>query len=256
MNPALVAIGAFIVIVAMLVLLRNKTGNKLEIKNSDIVLALVPVALWLFLTGKIQEFTFGDLKIVAAIKAASNSPVASQVSELSKLPVENLEMAAKGGVDLIPQLIEKKSEALIFRTGHGGYYGPAIQKYYQDLSQYPYFRYTIINNNDGSFFGIADGRQMAADFKDLDGMEKANRFAYWLNGSNTSELERLPGFISRQQALNKTSDKRHALRLMDSLDVQTLPVIDESGRFAGMVDRAKLSASMLIDIADKLESAK
>ncbi len=256
MNTVIIAIGAFIVMVVLLVALRNKTGNKVEIKNSDIVLALVPVALWLFLSGKIQEFTFGDLKIVAAIKEASTSPVAPQVSTLSELPVESLEMAAKGGVEQIPQLIQKKSEALIFRMGHGGYYGPAIRKYYQDLSQHPYFRYTIINNNDGSFFGIADGRQMAADFSAPDGMEKANQFAYWLNGSNKSELEKLPGFISRQQALNKTSDKRHALRLMDSLDVQTLPVIDESGRFAGMVDRSKLSASMLIDIADKLESAK
>lgn len=39
---------------------------------------------------------------------------------------------------------------------------------------------------------------------------------------------------------------------MESLDVQTLPVVDESGRFAGIVDRSKLTASILIEIAQKV----
>jgi CBS-domain-containing membrane protein len=39
---------------------------------------------------------------------------------------------------------------------------------------------------------------------------------------------------------------------MSSLDVQTLPVVDEAARFVGVVDRSKLTASMLIDIAAKV----
>ena len=41
---------------------------------------------------------------------------------------------------------------------------------------------------------------------------------------------------------------------MESLDVQTLPVVDETGQFVGIVDRSKLTASILIEIAEKVGS--
>ena len=53
MNTVAIALGMFAALLAVLVALRAKTGNKIDIRNSDVVLALVPVALWLFLTGKI-----------------------------------------------------------------------------------------------------------------------------------------------------------------------------------------------------------
>ncbi|MBI3304489.1 MAG: hypothetical protein HYZ72_20695, partial [Deltaproteobacteria bacterium] len=88
MDISLIAIIGFILLLALSVALRTKTGNKFEVKNPDVVLALVPVALWLFLSGHIQEFAFGDFKIVAAIKEASHSPVAPQLTEL---PVQSVE---------------------------------------------------------------------------------------------------------------------------------------------------------------------
>lgn len=256
MDTSIIAVGVFIVILAMLVTLRIKTGNKLDVKNSDILLALIPVALWLFLTGKIQEFAFGDFKIVAAIKEASKSPVAPQVTELTELPVESIQMDPKAGVERIPGLIEKKSQALNFRLSHGGYWGPAISEYLGVLTQYPFLRYIIINNSDGSFFGIADARQLAMIIQGRRGPFDARDFADSLNSSNKPQLEKLTGFISSKETLNETSDKRKALQLMDSLDVQTLPVVDNANRFVGIVDRSKLTASMLIDIAERLEPRK
>ena len=43
---------------------------------------------------------------------------------------------------------------------------------------------------------------------------------------------------------------------MDSLDVQTLPIIDDASRYVGVVDRSKLTASILIDVTERLESGK
>ena len=42
---------------------------------------------------------------------------------------------------------------------------------------------------------------------------------------------------------------------MNSLDVQVLPVLDEAGRFDGIVDRSKLTASILTEIAQHLEKS-
>ncbi len=252
MNTPLVAIGGFLAILVLLVMLRAKTGNKLDIKSSDIVLALVPIGLWLFLSGKVQEFAFGDFKIVAAIKDASKSPVAAQVTEL---PVVSLQTESKGSVDQIPNLIAKKSEALSFRLRHGGYYdGPAISEYLTRLTQYQFLRYVIVNDADGSFFCLADSRQLAALLRESYSFDED--FARWLNSGDKTQLAGLPGFISVEQAMMKTSNRRRALQLMDSLDVQTLPVIDDGRRFIGIIDRSKLTASMLIDIADKVEASQ
>jgi hypothetical protein len=124
MNTVIIALGIFAVVLALLVALRTKTRNRIDIKNSDIVLALVPVALWLFLTGKIQEFAFGEVKIVAAIKLASKAPVGPEVSKLALDTVrEPVHTMSKGGPEVIPQMINTKSQALSFTIGQGGYAG-------------------------------------------------------------------------------------------------------------------------------------
>ncbi len=217
MNTVIIALGIFAVVLALLVALRAKTGNRIDIKNSDIVLALVPVALWLFLTGKIQEFAFGEVKIVAAIKVAAKAPVGPQVSKLTLDTVrEPVRTMTKGGPEVIPQMINTKS---------------------------------------GSFFGIADARQIAQIIRESSPRFNATNLADWLNEGNKTELEALPGFISSAEALHKNDDKQKALERMNSLDAQVLPVLDEAGRFDGIVDRSKLTASILTEIAQHVEKS-
>jgi hypothetical protein len=250
MNTLIISIGIFIILLAILVGIRAKAGTRFEVKNTDILLALIPIALWLLLTGKVQEFGFGDFKIVAAIQKATQTSVAAQVT---KLPVETIHTEMKGGVEMIPQLLEKKTQALSFRLGTGGYYyGPAINEYFQALTKSPSFKYIVITNADNTFFGIADAQQMGALFNSQYGNRYSDDFARWLNSSDIKQLSAIPGFISSEKALNNGTDKQQALRLMDSLDVQTLPVIADK-QFVGIVDRAKLTASVLIDIADRVE---
>ncbi len=255
MNTLIIAIGVFFVLLVLLIALRIVTGNKFEIKTSDIVLALIPVALWLFLTGKIKELTLGELKIVSAIEEASNSPIASQVT---KLPVQSVQLDPKVGTGGIPELIKKRSRALSFQLGHGGYWGPAIEEYLKILTQYPFLRYIVINNSDRSFFGMTDARQIADIILAPEPGRPFNSqtLADWLNHSDKTQLGTLPSFISSENALNKESDRRRALQLMDSLDVQTLPVVDDKGIYVGVVDRSKLTASILIDVTERLESGK
>ena len=254
MSSVAVALTMFAALLALLVALRTKTGNKVDIRNSDIVLALVPVALWLFLTGKIQEFGFGEVKIVAAIKMAATAPVGPEVSKLTIEAVsEPVRMMSKGAPDVIPQMINTKSQALSFTIGQGGYAGPAIADYLDQLTQYPFLRYLVLNNPDGTFFGIADARQ-------IEDISRAPRprfsfynLAEWINGGDKTELAALPGFVSSDKALHKGDDKRKALEMINAADAQVRPVLDEAGRFDGMVDRSKLTASILTEIAQRVE---
>jgi hypothetical protein len=112
-----------------------------------------------------------------------------------------------------------------------------------------------MNNPDGSFFGMADARQIAGIIRGSHPRFDATNLADWLNSANKAELEALPGFIPSEKALHKSDDKQKALDRMNSLDVQVLPVLDEAGRFDGIVDRSKLTASILTEIAEHLEKS-
>jgi CBS domain-containing protein len=256
MSTVAIALGMFAALLALLVALRAKTGNKIDIRNSDVVLALVPVALWLFLTGKIQEFGFGEVKIVAAIRLASTAPVGPEVSKLTIDAVrEPVRMMSKGGPDVIPQMISTKSQGLSFTIGRGGYAGPAIADYLDQLTQYPFLRYVVLNNSDDTFFGIADARQIEEVVRAANPRFSVYNIADWINGADKTELAALPGFVSSEKALHKKDDKRKALETMNSEDAQVLPVLDEEGKFDGIVDRSKLTASILTEIAQRVEKS-
>lgn len=245
---AALAIAVFLMLVLAIVGLRARVRGMPEIKNSDVVVALVPVALWMFLTGQIQEFTFGDVRIARAIQQASQQPVGAQVEEL---PVEEIRVDEKGPVAAISALARRKSQGLRFRLGHGGYYGPAIREYLDKLTSLPFLRYVILTHADGKLFGFADARQLTALMRAEGGFD-VDAFANWLNAGDEASLSGLPGFTPAEKALHKDTDRSAALRLMNSLDVQALPVVDEQGLFVGIVDRSKVSAGMLIDIAAKV----
>src|SRR6266849_4934017 len=243
MSTLFIALALFGIFLALLVWLRAGSGNRIDIKNSDVVLALVPVALWLFLTGKIQEFGFGEVKIVAAFKVATKAPVDNQISKV--LPVDAVPIYEKGGSDEIPRAIKNKSQALSFRLGRNYYSGRAILQYLDELTQYPYLRYVVVNNPDDTFFGLADARQLAAILRSAERVAEsaasphpvaageqtpmgerpgprltAQHLADWLNAGNKAELETLPGFIAAANALDQKADRQKALERMNTLDAQ------------------------------------
>ena len=91
-------------------------------------------------------------------------------------------MISKGAPDVIPQMINTKSQALSFTIGQGGYAGPAIADYLDQLTQYPFLRYIVLNNSDGTFFGIADARQIEDVVRASNPRFNVDAFADWING--------------------------------------------------------------------------
>ncbi len=250
----LLSVGSFVLILAVLVLLRAKSA-RFEVKPADIVVAVVPVVVFLLVTGKLQKFEIGEggVKIETAFVQASASTIEKQVTPLVGIPAEPVRLGPKGGVNEIPRLLESETEGLTFRLGHGGYWGPAIAEYFAALSRQPFLKYVIIEDRDGRFFGLANARELAEFFQE--GYEvpvNADQFAKELNESDTKALAKLPGFIGSADAVSKGTDKYQALLKMETLNVDRLPATNEAGRFAGMVERSRLTASLLIDVASNL----
>ncbi|MEW5767036.1 MAG: CBS domain-containing protein [bacterium] len=248
------SIGSFVLILAVLVLLRAR-NSRFEVKPADIVVAVLPIVVFLLVTGKLQKFEIGEsgVKIETAFVKAHASAIVSQVTPLTGLPSEPIRLDPKRGVEDIPQLIARKTEGLLFRLGHGGYWGPAIEEYFRMLARQPFLKYLVIENPDGTFFALADARELTGLFQAERPPYTAREFAEWLNATNRDALARLPGFIASQYAVTKETDKGQALRRMEALNVDTLPVVDDKRRFAGIVNRSRLTASLLIDVSENLE---
>jgi CBS domain-containing protein len=252
MQVLTISLVIFFCVIGLMMLLRAKMGERFEAKNSDILLALVPIALWLVTTGKVKLIEFGGFKIESALIEASRVPVGSQATPIgSKLPVEDIEMRSKSSVGDIPRLLEKRTEALIFQTNRVGYFGPAIEEYLQALSGQSFFKYVVINQPDGKFSGLINGRDLNAAM----GLNRSlsGDFVRWLEAGDTEALGKLPGYVSASDAIGESTDKLAALEKMESLDTDWLPVVDRDGKLIGKIGRSKLLSSLISEVVKKLK---
>jgi len=237
---------------------RTKTKNKYELKTIDLVLIVIPLFLWLVVTGQIQKIAIGDIEfeVTQALLTASEQPINQQVAYSPPTPIDDVvnvvERGMKGEMERIPQLIESKTEALEFYLEGGGYWGPAIQEYFESLAAASYFKYAVINNPDGSFFGMFKANQILDYFKDYR-YDRYNQFARFLNTGNAGEIEQIPGFISNYKSVTNNENKRSVLQRMEQINMDVLPVIDDNRRFVGVVEQSRLTASMMIDVIDTLQ---
>ena len=253
-NITIIAILSFIAILILLIVLRLKNSS-IEVKSTDVVVAIIPIVVFLLVSGKLQKFEIGEggLKLETAFVNASKSAIASQINQIAGLPITAPRAMSKGGVSEIPRLIAGKTEALIFRLGGGNYWGPAIAEYFDKLSSQSYFKYVIIENPDRTFYAISDARELEILFKSHDNQISPDAFADWINNNDKAQLSKLPGFISFQDALSEKSDKTQALSDMEKHNSDILPVIDENKHLKGVVERSRLTASLLVDIAQELK---
>ncbi|MEH6472754.1 MAG: CBS domain-containing protein [Halopseudomonas sp.] len=250
-----------LVLLAIAVFLRLHYGDKYELKTLDLVLVILPLIFVLLISGKMKvleafgiKADFSELFAHAAKTTIEKQVDSKKFPEVDEV-VNMLEMASKGGVREIPGLIENKTEALVFRLGHRGYYGPAIQEYFDALQASSYLQYFIVIDREGKLFGIYDVPDLAIYFQS-DRDHPYEKFAEWLNQADEDSqraLKKLPGFIEADQAVPREMSKQDTLKRMDTLRVDSLPVVDDRGFFVGTVDRSQLTASLILDVVSRFE---
>jgi arylamine N-acetyltransferase len=70
----------FFASLALMVVLRQRTHGKIKISATDVLVAMVPVALWLLLTGRIADVGVGGVTLKSVDRPAAKSAVRAQVS--------------------------------------------------------------------------------------------------------------------------------------------------------------------------------
>lgn len=244
------------------IVLRVRSNGENEVKSIDLVFVVVPLLFAGLATGKIQGLDFFGVKADfsqlwadAADTGIEKQISAAPVSHLEDL-VEMIDPALKAGVDQIPNLIEEKAEALSFRLGTGRYLGSAIETYFNNLLSASYLRFVVINDADGTLFGMYAAGDIVGYLQAL-GDSGYEQFAGRLNTGDEAAktwLAELPGFVAASAAVTIQTSKREALKDMETRDRDNLPVVDASNNFVGTVERAKLTASLILEVTENISS--
>ncbi|OED36952.1 hypothetical protein AB833_25350 [Chromatiales bacterium (ex Bugula neritina AB1)] len=250
-----------LLLVAGAIFVRARYGEQFALKPIDLVLVALPLLFVLLVSGKVKVFeAFGvkaDLSELIADAASTEirgQAVGGMSPDVGEV-VEMLEMAGKAGVGNIPELVTKKTEALTFKLGHGGYIGDAVKQYVDALSASSYLRFIVLLDTNDQLFCIYNALDLQVYYRTASGAY--NNFADAINGAsedNRRWLATLPGFVGAADAVRLSASKRQALQKMSSLRIDNLPVVNDEGNFVGTINRTNMTASMLLSIVDRLEN--
>lgn len=270
---------AFVVTLAIIVWIKARFADRIEIKPVDVGIALIPFILWMATAGifkKVEVPGIVSFETADIIVDAAAAPIDLQVTTM---PVSALKSDAKEGVFEIPRLITSGTQALSFRLGYGGYNGPAIWMYFNHLIKSPVFKYAVVTDSNGSLFGLFEAGKLTASMNPKDnenlikdfpldpftGLPNEDQVKNWtgfakaITQTNKARLSSMPGFVSVDMAVKTDEDKKRVLGQMEQLALEWLPVVrQEDGimQFQGIVERSRLTASLILDVANQLESRK
>ena len=229
------AIG-FFVIVFLLVLVNYRINKEFKIETSWLALALAPVLIWLLTTDQLSEFSgFG---LAFKLKEATAKPVSLQLDGDIIKP-EQISSDEKEGLSKIDSFIRRKVTAVTLKINKPHYYNNwAISQYLERLTPYSFFKYVLFVKEPNVFVGIIDASalydQMRNSNFDLVARLEAGRIEDIAGVSTTS--------------IQSGSSKEASLHLMDKLGLAWLPVVDEEGHFKGIVERDKITSSIVAQL--------
>jgi CBS-domain-containing membrane protein len=100
---------------------------------------------------------------------------------------------------------------------------------------------------------MIDSRKLAALLSEHRVLGSESNLAALITNRAKEKLAALPGFITADAALMDSATKRQALEAMQDHDVDWYPIIDGDHALKGVVERSALSASLLVDVVNRLD---
>lgn len=214
-----------------------------------ISLLLVPVLVYMILSGRLQELS-GPGGLAAKFANVADKPVevAFETIDGSVQPEESeiLEKANLSELEkTLPRIDESRPLVLTMRLGLNGYYQRyALLQYVKALSQYRNFRFVVILDKDGRFVAylpIWTIRQI------LEMPVLGDEFIQEINAGRDKNLARYPGVAIKTISTKATNVE--ALREMTTQSLEALVVIDEDRKLRGVVEREQVLSKLMLAIA-------
>lgn len=244
----LLALGIFVISMALVLGARRFVGKDYEIKNSDVMIGIVPLALWLILSGKISSIEYGDLRIVTAFRNANEKQVSGSVTDIYR---SDIIAEDKGSIYELERVLRSKPEALTFYAGAGRYDVNVFREYIDQLSKST-LRFLVIKERNRQFLGIVSVNDFLAQVQSDRPPFSVRDFVGWLNSGNALSIKGIRGMVTVENALPPNASKQTALAEMIALNSKFIPVVN-NGEFEGILEMDRLSTSLLMDISAALE---
>lgn len=226
----------FFAILVGLIGLNARYNKSFKIEATWIAVAISPAIVWLLTTGQLTELAGFGLEV--KLRAAAKESVRDSYESLPIEPVA-LESRSKEGFAALERMIAQRIPGLKFELRKTGYYeDSAIRTYLERLTKHDFFRYVLFVKADGTFAGIAPGREVR-DFIE----EQPGRIVDMIE---SGEIDDLPGIVT--EWIRTGSEKQEALTLFQSIDSPVLPVVDARDVFVGVIHRDRLVSDILLQL--------
>jgi len=75
------------------------------------------------------------------------------------------------------------------------------------------------------------------------------------DGNDRAQLAKLPGFVPWSAAVKRDDDKRDVLQKMENLGADWLPVVKTGDQIDGIVERSRITASLILDVTNRLRQS-
>jgi len=231
-------------LLAAVVILRGKTHGRWGVKLADIAIALTPVLVWLVLTGQLTKLTFGGEGLLSIELQKALTTDITNTFHFS-LPIESLSEAEKPNPSRLDQFIEARTPAMFFVLGKR-YNADYAKEDLTKLRADPFFRYVIIQQNGGAFFGMMDANHLTQYLSATNGW---NDFINAVALPNTAYFAnpRL-GFVGAAKAVTETTEKAEVLQKMEREHMDWLPVTDPGAKWIGRVEQSAILVRLVLSL--------
>lgn len=213
-------------------------------------LLLIPIIVYLVVSGRVKELRAGE--VTAAFKDIAERSVDIVSRPITDAAVDDMRFVAnivkkRGLGELrtrIPGLDESKPIILTLPLGKAGYLDrETLQRYMQLLSQFPSFKFVVIQDRSGELVAYVTARTMQTI---LASERLGEELVRTINEGNTQQLMRYPGILSRTTT-TKTSNI-DALKEMVAQDLDAL-VVTENHKVKGVIEREQIISRLILAMA-------
>jgi len=231
-----ILIVSFFVILFLIALINYKLNKEFKIETSWLALSLAPVVIWLITTQQLSEFSgFG---LAFKLNKVTATPVSLQLDG-DLIQPEAISSDAKEGVGKIDIFKRERVSAITLEVGKRDYYlDSAIQRYLTELTPQTFFKYVLFLDKNGKFRGMIWGDKLLE--------EMSHRNIELVDLLESNDISGISGINMASVATG--SSKQAALQIMDKHGLSELPVVDENGYFIGVVERNKITSSIVAQL--------
>jgi hypothetical protein len=244
-----IILSTIFLVVGLIVVWVAKEAIKLDADAVLVSLLILPVIVFMVLSGKLEELKGpGGLEARFSKIARESITPADQTIEAS---VQDTEMVEKQGVDklrvLRQRLNESKPTVMTMELGShrhpNGYNAEDVREYLNLLSQVRNFKFVLFQDHGQNFVGYMPHWSLRGI---LELHRLGNEFIREINYGERDRLARYPGVITK--AISSRTTNVQALQEMEKANLEALIVVDD-WKFKGVVEREQLLSRMMLALA-------